>query len=157
MHDHVNESRGHVLFRVTRGNSSGTCIETICVEPYKHSLLVHCIGSSQHGLKQIKLCFKIHVPVVRQHCAQMEGYAFSHIKHIDTMTTLYYRSYTRSCDTLGGVISTDTTIRCHSEAVLAHSILVKPGATLTLLLAHVTTKNNTGILVQGSEPDLFIM
>ena len=28
MHDHGTESRGHVLFRVTRGNTSGTCIET---------------------------------------------------------------------------------------------------------------------------------
>ena len=28
MHDHGTESHGHVLFRVTRGNTSGTCIET---------------------------------------------------------------------------------------------------------------------------------
>ena len=28
MHDHGTESRSHVLFRVTRGNTSGTCIET---------------------------------------------------------------------------------------------------------------------------------
>ena len=28
MHDHGTESRGHVLFRVTRGDTSGTCIET---------------------------------------------------------------------------------------------------------------------------------
>ena len=28
MHDHRTESHGHVLFRITRGNTSGTCIET---------------------------------------------------------------------------------------------------------------------------------
>ena len=28
MHEHGTESRGHVLFCVTRGNTSGTCIET---------------------------------------------------------------------------------------------------------------------------------
>ena len=28
MHDHGTESPGHVLFRVTTGNSSGTCLET---------------------------------------------------------------------------------------------------------------------------------
>ena len=67
MHDHVTESRGHVLFRVTRGKTSGTCIETrynlfqsessrtnTCywyIEP------IVSISSSQHALKQIKLCF----------------------------------------------------------------------------------------------------
>ena len=46
-------------------------------DPDLHSILVS-VCSSQHGLKQIKLCFNAGAGV-RQHCAQMEGFAFSHI------------------------------------------------------------------------------
>ena len=48
MHDHGTESCGHVLFRVTRGNTSGTCIKIrfnlfqSVVELNKYSLWVHC-------------------------------------------------------------------------------------------------------------------
>ena len=64
MHDHGTESRGHVLFRVTRVNTSGTCIETrfnLCRTEannhYWYIVLLVSVSSSQHGLKQIKLCF----------------------------------------------------------------------------------------------------
>ena len=68
MHDHGTESRGHVLFRVTRGNTSGTCIETRFYlfqsvssqtnTHYWYIVPLVSVCSSQHGLKQIKLCFK---------------------------------------------------------------------------------------------------
>ena len=67
MHDHGTESRGHVLFRVTRGNTSGTCIETrynlfqsVSNRTNTHYWYIEpivSVCSSQHGLKQIKLCF----------------------------------------------------------------------------------------------------
>ena len=57
MHDHGTESRGHVLFRVTRGNTSGMCIETRSNLFQSVSSQTNTIGESQHGLKQIKLCF----------------------------------------------------------------------------------------------------
>ena len=39
------------------------------------------VCSSQHGLKQIKPCFNARTGG-RQHCAQMEGFDFSHINLI---------------------------------------------------------------------------
>ena len=67
IHDHGTESRGHVLFRVTRGNTSGTCIETrfnlfqsVSSRTNTHSRYIVplvSVCSSRHGLKQIKLCF----------------------------------------------------------------------------------------------------
>ena len=67
MHDHGTESRGHVLFHVTRGNISGTCIETRfnlfqsvssrTNTHYWYIVLIVSVYSSQHGLKQINLCF----------------------------------------------------------------------------------------------------
>ena len=91
MHDHGTESRGHVLFRVTRGNTPGTCIETrfnlfqsVLSQTNTHYCYIVPLVSvclAQHGLKQIKL-ISIHVPVVRQHCAQMEGFAFEQSYYI---------------------------------------------------------------------------
>ena len=86
MLDHGTESRGHVLFRVTRGNTSGTCIETrfnlfqsVSSRTNNHYwYIVVSVCSSRHGWKQIKLV-SMHVPVVRQHCAQIEGFAFNRI------------------------------------------------------------------------------
>ena len=70
MHDHGTESHAHVLFHVTRGNTSGTCIETrfnlfqsVSSQTNTHySYIVPLVSvcSSQHGLKQIKLCFNAH-------------------------------------------------------------------------------------------------
>ena len=67
MHDHGTESHGHVLFRVTRGNTSGTCIETRfnlfqsgssrTNIHYWYIVLLVSVCWSQNGLKQIKLCF----------------------------------------------------------------------------------------------------
>ena len=66
MLDDGTESRGHVLFHVTRGNNSGTCIETRfnlfqsvssqINTHYWYIVPVVSVCSSQHGLKQIKLC-----------------------------------------------------------------------------------------------------
>ena len=75
MHDHETESRGHVLFRVTRGNTSGTCIETRfnlfqSVSSRIKTLLVHCTISE---------CLFVSTRIEINHCAQMEGFAFSHI------------------------------------------------------------------------------
>ena len=67
MHDHGTESRGHILFRVTRGNTSGTCIETRfnlfqsvssrTNTRYWYIVPLVSVCSSRHGLKQFKLCF----------------------------------------------------------------------------------------------------
>ena len=61
MHDHGTESRGHVLFRVTRGNTSGTCIETkfnlFQSGSSRTNTHYERVCSSRQGLKQIKLCF----------------------------------------------------------------------------------------------------
>ena len=64
MHDHGTESRGHVLFHVTRGNTSGTRIETrfnlfqsVSSRTNIHYWYIVPIVSvclSQHGLKQIE-------------------------------------------------------------------------------------------------------
>ena len=61
------ESHGHVLFRVTRGNTSGTCIETRfnlfqsvssrTNTHYFYIIPLVSVCSSRHGLKQNKLCF----------------------------------------------------------------------------------------------------
>ena len=70
MHDHGTESHGHVLVRVTRGNTSGMCIETrfnmfqsVSSQTnthYWYIVQLVSVSSSQHGLKQIKLCFNSH-------------------------------------------------------------------------------------------------
>ena len=67
MHDHGTESRGHGLFRVTRGNTSGMCTETrfnlfqsVSSRTNTHDWYIVPLVSvcwSRHGLKQIKLCF----------------------------------------------------------------------------------------------------
>ena len=67
MHDHGTESHGHVLFRVTRGKTSGTCIETRfnlfqsvssrTNTHYWYIVPLVSVCSSRQGLKQIKLCF----------------------------------------------------------------------------------------------------
>ena len=88
MHDHGTESHGHVLFRVTRGNTFGMCIETrynlfqsVSSQTnthYWHIVPVVSVCLSQHGLKELNFV-SIHVLVVRQHYAQMAGFALSHI------------------------------------------------------------------------------
>ena len=88
MHDHGTESRGLVLFCVTRGNTSGTCIETrfnlfqsVSSRTNTHywyivPLVIVC--SSQHELKQIKLCFNSHA--VCEAALRSDGrLSFSHI------------------------------------------------------------------------------
>ena len=84
MHEHGSESDGHVLFCVTVSNASGTCIEiklnlfgNLC---RAEQTLTVCL--SRHRLKQIKLCFNSRAGC-EQHCAQMEGFVFSHIKSVD--------------------------------------------------------------------------
>ena len=67
IHDHGTESHGHVLFRVTRDNTSGTCIETMfnllksvssqTNTHYWYIVPLVSVCSSRHRLKQIKLCF----------------------------------------------------------------------------------------------------
>ena len=82
MHDLGTESHGHVLFRVTRVNTCGMCIETrfnlfqsvssqtnthywyivplvsFCLARHTHYIVpLVSVCSPQHELKQIKLCF----------------------------------------------------------------------------------------------------
>ena len=71
MHDHGTETHGHVLFHVTRCNASGTCIETrfnlfqsVSSQTNTHYWYIVplvSVCSSQHELKQIKLCFNSRV------------------------------------------------------------------------------------------------
>ena len=70
MHDHGTESHGHALFCVTRGNTSGMCIETrfnlfqsVSSQTNTHDWYIvplMSVCSYHHGLKQIKLCFNKH-------------------------------------------------------------------------------------------------
>ena len=53
------------------------------------------------------------------------------------------------CNRLGGRVSSVTSLTCTADSVMSYSILVLPGASLTLLLANVTVVESRGVLVLG--------